>query len=100
MTPLPLFDLQPRFDSGVTLTTSDHVRLGNQLARVLAVLGDGRWYSVPALRKAIYATWRIEDPEPSLSAQIRNLKKSKHGGHQIERRRNGNTYEFRLKVTR
>jgi len=91
-----LLDLPVRFDSGVPLTAADHVRLGAQLRRVLDVMGDGDWWSVPAIRHRIAAVTGILDPEPSISAQIRNAKKAKHGGHVIERRRVHNTYEFRL----
>lgn len=84
------------FDSGVRLEREDHVRLGAQIARVRSVLADGGWWSVPRLHNAIFFRFDVRDPEPSISAQIRNLKKTKHGGHAIERRRVGNVYEFRL----
>lgn len=91
------FSFQPvRFDSGVRLEQADHVRLGAQIARVKAVLETGRWYTVPDLQDAIWERFRVRDPEPSLSAQIRNLKKPKHGGHEIERKREGNQWFFRL----
>lgn len=91
-----LFSRAPHFDSGVSLSPSDHVRLGKQLARVLAVMSDGRWYSVPAIKAAIAARFGTDDPETSISAQLRNARKPKHGGHDIERRRVGNIYQFRL----
>jgi hypothetical protein len=91
-----LFPVQPRFDSGVELTPADHVRLGSQLQRVLDVMADGRWYSVPELQAYIASEFGVNDPQPSLSAQIRNARKVKHGGHQVERRRVDNGYQFRL----
>lgn len=91
-----LLDLPVRFDSGVTLTPEDHVRLGAQIARVKAVLETGRWYTVPDLQDAIWEHFRVRDPENSLQAQIRNLRKPKHGGHTIERKREGNCWYFRL----
>lgn len=88
---LPLqAETRPRFDSGVELTPADHVRLGAQLRRVLDVMREGGWWSVPQIALL------TGDPEVSVSAQVRNLRKPKHGGHQIERRRVGNVYEFRL----
>ncbi len=96
MTLPSLFSTSPTFDSGVPLTRTDHVRLGAQLQRVLAVLGDGQWYTVTLLRAAIFARFGVWDPEPSLSAQIRNAKKVKHGAHVIARKRDGNQYWFRL----
>jgi hypothetical protein len=91
-----LFTRAPRFESGVDLSASDHIRLGAQIKRVLDVLSDGRWYTVPELQDEIFGRFQIRDPEPSLSAQIRNLKKQKHGGHDIRRIRLGNVYKFRL----
>ena len=88
-----LFTVQPRFDSGVALTASDHTRLGKQIQRVFDVLSDGQWHTVPEVAR------RTGDPENSVAAQCRNLRKPKHGGHTIERRRTGNYYEFRLKVS-
>lgn len=93
-----LLDLPVRFDSGVELRETDHVRLGAQIRRVLTVLQEGGWWSVPAIGYAIYLRFDVNDPQPSISAQIRNLRKAKHGGYQIERRRDPDVplYEFRL----
>jgi hypothetical protein len=93
-----LLSRAPVFDSGVELAKADHLRLGKQIARVLSVLSDGRWYTVPELQDEIFGRFNVRDPEPSLSAQIRNLKKQKHGGHDIRRIRVGNVYKFRLVV--
>lgn len=87
-----LFTHAPRFDSGIDLTPADHVRLTGQIERVYAVLKSGAWITVPELAR------RTGDPENSVSAQVRNLRKSRFGGHEIERRRIGNYYEFRLVV--
>lgn len=91
-----LLDLAARFDSGVELTASDHIRLGAQLKRVLAVMSDGNWWSVPELEAEIHRRFSVHDPPTSLSAQIRNAKKLKHGAHDIRRLRIGNVYKFRL----
>jgi hypothetical protein len=91
-----LFPVQPRFDSGVELTKADHVRLGKQLQRVLTVLSDGHWYSVPELKFAILRGFGIEDPENSISAQCRNLRKPRWGGHNVVRERVGNGSRYRL----
>lgn len=87
----------PRFDSGIELTKADHVRLGAQIKRVLAVLQEGGWWSVPEIKTRIWSKYGIEDPETSISAQIRNLKKERHGEHTVERRSEGRGfYRFRL----
>jgi hypothetical protein len=85
-----LFTRAPRFDSGVDLSASDHIRLGAQIKRVLDALSDGCWHSVPEIARL------TSDPEVSVSAQVRNLRKPKHGGYTIERRRVANVYEYRL----
>lgn len=86
----------PRFDSGVDLKPSDHVRLGAQLQRLLSVVTDEQWWTVEKLQDEIFGRYGIRDPQASLSAQLRNARKEKHGGYDIQRRRNGNFYEFRL----
>lgn len=88
--------LPTRFDSGVRLEQPDHIRLGAQLVRVLAVMADEQWRTVEQLKADILARFGVKDPEPSISAQLRNARKSKHGGHQVERRRVGAGYQFRL----
>jgi hypothetical protein len=85
----------PLFDSGVQLQPADHLRLGKQLDRIHAIVSDGQWYSVPDVRIAIQRRFGVQDPEPSISAQLRNLRKAKFGGLTIERRRVGNFWEFR-----
>ena len=89
-------DAPIRFDSGVELTQPDHIRLGKQLVRVLTVMADRQWWTVPAIKAAILSRYGIDDPEASVSAQTRNARKAKHGGFNVERRRVGNVYEFRL----
>ena len=98
MTQPSLLDLQPRFDSGVELTKADHVRLGAQLQRVLDIMSDGKWRSVDSLHTDIRQRFGVLDPVPSLSAQLRNARKAKHGSHDIQRmrQRGGNVYLFRL----
>lgn len=92
----PLFDLAPKFDSGIPLTQTDHIRLGAQLQRVLAVMEDGDWWTVGEIHDAIWQATGVRDPETSISAQCRNLRKAKFGGHVVERRRMNGVYEFRL----
>lgn len=90
-----LIDTAPRFD-GADVTDADHLRLGKQLARVLAVMADGEWHTVDDIAAAIWLRDGIKDPETSISAQLRNARKVKHGGHQVERVRTGNYSSYRL----
>lgn len=64
--------------------TYDHPRDGMRLAkqhnRVLARLRDGQWWTLKRLSQA------TGDPEASVSARLRNLRKDRFGAHLIERR--------------
>lgn len=80
-----------RFDSGVTLTADDHARLTGQILDVFRVLSDFRWHTLDDVAK------RSGAPAASASAQIRNLRKARFGGHVLDRRHVGNgLYEYRL----
>lgn len=57
----------------------DGPRLASQHHRVLARLRDGRWHTLGEL--AAYT----HDPEASVSARIRDLRKAKFGSHVIQR---------------
>lgn len=63
--------------------TYDHARDGARLAsqqnRVLALMRDGRWRTLAEI--ALYT----RDPESSVSARLRDLRKPKFGGHTVER---------------
>ena len=68
-----------RFD-GVTYDHKrDHGRLAKQLNAVREIMEDGDWHTLGEI-----AT-RIDAPESSVSARIRDLRKLKHGGHIIDR---------------
>lgn len=64
--------------------TYDHARdarrLAGQHARVLAYMRHGRWATLSQI-----AT-NTGDPEASVSARLRDLRKPQHGGYKIERR--------------
>jgi hypothetical protein len=78
-----LFDLPepaPAFD-GVTFDQDrDGSRLNAQLSRVLAVLKGGCWHTLADVAA------RTGDPEASVSARIRDLRKPRFGGYVVERR--------------
>ncbi len=89
-----LFDLSPRFDGADYVPAHDQLRLTGQLKRVWDVICDTEWHT---LREIATATG---DPESSVSAQLRHLRKQKFGGHTIERQPRGERsrglYEYRL----
>lgn len=68
-------------------------RFDSQIAILLAALQANReWRTLDQL----HAVTGIR--ETSLSAQLRNLRKAKHGGHTVEKRRLNDAYtiEYRL----
>lgn len=89
-----LLDLHPRFDGAVYDPAEDDARLTRQIGRVYACMADGGWRT---LREIAEATG---DPEASVSAQLRHLRKARFGGHTIEKRPRGaraaGLYEYRL----
>lgn len=71
--------------------TIDKVRIDSQMRRVLDAMIAGDWVS---LRELSFLT---NDPESSVSAQLRHLRKPRFGGFIIEkRRRTTGTWEYRL----
>jgi len=65
-----------------------------QNTRIKRLMDDGRWRTLAEISK------RTKDPETSVSAQLRHLRKPQFGGFTIEKRRKngGKTgpYEYRL----
>ena len=74
----------------------DEYRLSGQILRIFDLMKDGRWRS---LREIAYKTL---DGEASISAQLRNLRKERWGGHIVLRRRRGmpdrGLFEYQLLV--
>ena len=91
-----LFDASPRFDGPVYDPAVDDARLSKQLGRVFDVMRDGCWRS---LREIAFATG---DPESSISAQLRHLRKPRFGSYVVQKRRRGlpesGCFEYRLLV--
>jgi hypothetical protein len=75
----------------------DRVRLNAQLQRVFDLMKDGEWRTLSDIYRA------TGDPEASVSARLRDLRKAKFGGFSVERRREGDPrdgiYLYRLDVT-
>jgi hypothetical protein len=82
-----------RFDGAVYDPQFDDARLDKQLGRVWSVVQDGRWRTLREI------ALRTHDPEASISAQLRHLRKPRFGGYIIEKRNRGDRarglYEYR-----
>lgn len=64
--------------------TYDHARDGRRLAkqhnRIFAAMRDGRWRSLATIKEL------TGDPEASISARLRDLRKPKFGSHTVNHR--------------
>ena len=80
-----------RFDGADYLPWRDDERLTAQLQRVWRAMSDGRWHTLSALAMS------TGDPEASVSAQLRHLRKDRFGGHTVEKQYQGDgLFEYRL----
>lgn len=80
-----------RFDGADYTPERDNARLTGQILRVWEVMKDGQWRT---LRQIADIT---KDPEASISAQLRHLRKTRFGAHQVEREYIDNgIYKYRL----
>ena len=80
-----------RFDGADYSPDRDNPRLKGQILRVWEVMKDGRWRTLRQIADMTH------DPEASISAQLRHLRKDRFGAHQIEREYIDNgAYKYRL----
>ena len=69
----------------------DRERLTKQHARVLDLMRDGHWRTLQEIAST------TGDPEPSIGAQLRHLRKPRFGSYVVtKRRRPAGTFEYRL----
>ena len=83
-----------RFDGPGYDPEFDRERLTGQLRRIWDLMCDGSWRTLSEIARA------TGDPEASISAQLRHLRKDRFGAHEINRRRHGDwssgLWEYRL----
>lgn len=73
-----------RFNGSDYVHSRDSVRLSDQLCRVFDSIRSGSWMTLEEIATASDA------PAPSVSAQLRHLRKKRFGEHIIEKRYEGN----------
>lgn len=74
-------------------TNADESRLTAQFGRIFSLMCDAGWRTLDEIAE------RTGDPTPSISAQLRHMRKARFGGHVVERRHIANgLYEYRLIV--
>ena len=82
-----------RFDGPAYDPARDQVRLSGQIERVFNLMRDGKWRTLGEISAA------TGDPESSISAQLRHLRKARFGAHTVNRRHVENgLFEYSLEV--
>lgn len=82
----------PHRDGATFEPGRDARRLAAQHHRVLAFMRDGNWHTLAEI--AVYT----RDPEASVSARLRDLRKPRFGSHSIERQYvERGLFKYRLK---
>lgn len=92
-----LLKQDPHFDGSDYDEKLDKNRLTGQILRIYDTIKDQKWRTLAEIEGS------TGDPQASVSAQLRNLRKSRFGGHVIEKRRvssiNGTgTWQYRLLI--
>tara|TARA_Y100000310_G_scaffold329912_1_gene400602 strand:+ start:693 stop:1232 length:540 start_codon:yes stop_codon:yes gene_type:complete len=86
-----------RFDGSDYVPDRDDARLTGQLLRVFEFLKNGKWRTLSQIE------FHTGDPQASISAQIRHLRKERFGSYDLQRRlhphRSRRTYQYRLSPT-
>lgn len=83
-----------RFDGATYDPAFDNDRLEKQLGRVYDCMSDGQFRTLQEIAQITH------DPEASISAQLRHLRKPRFGSYVVERQHRGDRsdglYEYRL----
>jgi hypothetical protein len=92
MTQLSLDSYRPhRFDGPAYVPERDDARLSGQIERVYRLMRDGEWRTLDEIARA------TGDPQASVSAQLRHLRKARFGGHRVDREYDGaGLHRYRL----
>jgi len=77
--------------SGSDVSAKDQERLAGQIKRIYTLMIDGQWRTLAEIETA------TGDPQASISAQLRNLRKHDFGYHTVaKRRRSESQWEYRV----
>ncbi len=70
-----------RFNGADYTPRLDQNRLTGQIRRIYSLMQDQQWRTFDQIAE------KTHDPTTSISAQLRNLRKQRFGGHTVNRRR-------------
>jgi len=88
---LNLFNQPPVIKGSDFIPELDQIRLTGQMLKVFEYMRNGKWRTLFEIADA------INEPEASISAQLRHITRSYNGGHKKEkRRRTCGTWEYRI----
>ncbi len=94
-----LFDELERFDGATYDHVRDYERLKTQLERVAGIISDGKWFTNGILQSQMLDHYHTHNSETALSARVRDLRKAKFAGVQIQHKREretGGTWWYRV----
>lgn len=93
MTQPTLFD-KLRFNGPDYIPSRDNIRLGKQITKIFELMKDGNWRTLQQIHAA------TGEPEASISAQLRHLRKERFGSHTVNRRHvSCGLFEYRLIIS-
>ncbi len=71
----------------------DQARLTGQIQRIYGLMRDGQWRTLHEIQDV------TGDPEASISAQLRHLRKDRFGSYDVQKRRRGDRglWEYRIR---
>lgn len=81
----PLFDYleNMKFNGAAYKPALDDARLTGQIQRVFNLMRDGQWRTLEEIAVI------TGDPQASVSAQLRHLRKTRFGGHTVKKQSRG-----------
>ncbi|AMV29318.1 hypothetical protein VT84_33290 [Gemmata sp. SH-PL17] len=97
-----MHDTRPDHDGETFDRKLDLSRLNEQTRRVFEAMRNGGWLTLLEIQLRIFAATQKRDPEASVSARLRDLRKERFGGFTVERQRRGDPkaglWEYRLVI--
>jgi hypothetical protein len=76
----------------------DEIRLTGQIKRIYSLMEDGKWRTLSEIEE------KTGDPQASISAQLRHLRKPRFGSYIIEKQRKGEPkvglFEYRISTNK
>jgi hypothetical protein len=96
LTYTPRHPQAPMFDGSTISRVDDEKRLSGQMLAVYNLMRDGRWRTLAEIHAVVNGS------EAGISARLRDCRKSKWGGHTVNRRRRGDAkrgcFEYQILV--